>query len=107
MNDLKIPVGISDFTKIRENGYYYIDKTELICSLLEPEPAEVTLITRPRRFGKTLGMSMLASFLDIRKDSGSLFEGLEIMEHEELCEKRMYQNPVLILSFKDVDGNSY
>ena len=53
MNDLKIPVGISDFTKIRENGYYYIDKTELICSLLEPEPAEVTLITRPRRFGKT------------------------------------------------------
>ena len=80
MNDLKIPVGISDFTKIRENGYYYIDKTELICSLLEPEPAEVTLITRPRRFGKTLGMSMLASFLDIRKDSGSLFEGLEILE---------------------------
>ncbi|MFQ9393927.1 MAG: AAA family ATPase [Lachnospiraceae bacterium] len=52
MNDLKIPVGISDFTKIRENGYYYIDKTELICSLLEPEPAEVTLITRPRRFRK-------------------------------------------------------
>ena len=67
MNNLKFPVGISDFTKIRENGYYYIDKTELICSLLEPEPAEVTLITRPRRFGKTLGMSMLASFLDIRK----------------------------------------
>ena len=82
MNNLKIPVGISDFTKIRENGYYYIDKTELICSLLEPEPAEVMLITRPRRFGKTLGMSMLASFLDIRKDSGSLFEGLEILEHE-------------------------
>ena len=59
MNNLKIPVGISDFTKIRENGYYYIDKTELICSLLEPEPAEVTLITRPRRFGKTLGMSTM------------------------------------------------
>ena len=107
MNDLKIPVGISDFTKIRENGYYYIDKTELICSLLEPEPAEVTLITRPRRFGKTLGMSMLASFLDIRKDSGSLFEGLEILEHEELCEKWMNQYPVLFLSFKDVDGTSF
>lgn len=107
MNDLKIPVGISDFTKIRENGYYYIDKTELICSLLEPEPAEVTLITRPRRFGKTLGMSMLASFLDIRKDSGSLFEGLEILEHEELCEKWMNQYPVLFLSFKDVEGTSF
>ena len=107
MNNLKIPVGISDFTKIRENGYYYIDKTELICSLLEPEPAEVTLITRPRRFGKTLGMSMLASFLDIRKDSGSLFEGLEILEHEELCEKWMNQYPVLFLSFKDVDGTSF
>ena len=107
MNDLKIPVGISDFTKIRENGYYYIDKTELICSLLEPEPAEVTLITRPRRVGKTLGMSMLASFLDIRKDSGSLFEGLEILEHEELCEKWMNQYPVLFLSFKDVDGTSF
>ena len=107
MNDLKIPVGISDFTKIRENGYYYIDKTELICSLLEPEPAEVTLITRPRRFGKTLGMSMLASFLDIRKDSRSLFEGLEILEHEELCEKWMNQYPVLFLSFKDVDGTSF
>ena len=107
MNDLKIPVGISDFTKIRENGYYYIDKTELICGLLEPEPAEVTLITRPRRFGKTLGMSMLASFLDIRKDSGSLFEGLEILEHEELCEKWMNQYPVLLLSFKDVDGTSF
>ena len=107
MNDLKIPVGISDFTKIRENGYYYIDKTELICSLLEPEPAEVTLITRPKRFGKTLGMSMLASFLDIRKDSGSLFEGLEILENEELCEKWLNQYPVLFLSFKDVDGTSF
>ena len=107
MNDLKIPVGISDFTKIRENGYYYIDKTGLILSLLEPEPAEVTLITRPRRFGKTLGMSMLASFLDIRKDSGSLFEGLEILENEELCEKWMNQYPVLFLSFKDVDGTSF
>ena len=107
MNDLKIPVGISDFTKIRENDYYYIDKTGLILSLLEPEPAEVTLITRPRRFGKTLGMSMLASFLDIRKDSGSLFEGLEILEHEELCEKWMNQYPVLLLSFKDVDGTSF
>lgn len=107
MNNLKIPVEISDFTKIRENGYYYIDKTELICSLLEPEPAEVMLITRPRRFGKTLGMSMLASFLDIRKASRSLFEGLEILEHEELCEKWMNQYPVLFLSFKDVDGTSF
>lgn len=63
MIKLNIPVGISDFKKIRENGYYYVDKTGLIFELVKEEPAEVTLITRPRRFGKTLGMSMLAHFL--------------------------------------------
>lgn len=73
---LNIPVGISDFEKIRKNQYYYIDKTGLINSLLQNEPAEVTLITRPRRFGKTLAMSMVASFLDIRKKNQKLFEGL-------------------------------
>ena len=71
-----IPVGVSDFTKIRENGYYYIDKTELISELLKSTATEVTLITRPRRFGKTMAMSMLADFFDIRKDSRELFAWL-------------------------------
>ena len=75
MKALNIPVGISNFEKIRNNGFYYVDKTGLIEELLKTE-AEVTLITRPRRFGKTLGMSMLESFFDIRKNSRKLFEGL-------------------------------
>ena len=74
MARLGIPVGISDFEKIRKNGYYYVDKSGLIAELLEEKSTEVTLITRPRRFGKTLGMSMLANFFDIRKDSRALFE---------------------------------
>lgn len=68
MARLGIPVGISDFEKIRKNGYYYVDKSGLIAELLEEKSTEVTLITRPRRFGKTLGMSMLANFFDIRKE---------------------------------------
>ena len=67
MARLGIPVGISDFEKIRKNGYYYVDKSGLIAELLEEKSTEVALITRPRRFGKTLGMSMLANFFDIRK----------------------------------------
>ena len=78
LKQLKIPVGVSDFRKIRENGYYYMDKSGLIEELLKTDATEVTLITRPRRFGKTLGMSMLDNFLDIRKDSRYLFSGLKI-----------------------------
>ena len=78
MNNVKLPVGISDFHKLRQNEYYYVDKTNLIKELLESRIAEVTLITRPRRFGKTIGMSMLAYFFDIRKDSRKLFEDLKI-----------------------------
>ena len=106
MNDLKIPVGISDFAKIRNYGYYYVDKTGLISELLE-DIAEVTLITRPRRFGKTMGMSMLANFFDIRKDSKAMFEGLEISKNESLCSEWMNQWPVLFLTFKDVDGLTF
>ena len=69
--------------------------------------AEVTLLTRPRRFGKTLGMSMLANFFDITKDNRALFEGLEIMKDTELCQHWMNQYLVLFLSFKDVDGTSF
>ena len=104
MQELKIPVGVSDFEKIREENYYYIDKTGLIVELLKDRPAEVTLITRPRRFGKTLGMSMLGSFFDIRKDNQVLFEGLRIYEDTELCQSWMNQYPTLFLSFKRVDG---
>ena len=107
MNDLKIPVGISDFAKIQNYGYYYVDKTGLIADLLEKETAEVTLITRPRRFGKTMGMSMLANFFDIQKDSKALFEGLEISQNTALCETWQNQWPVLFLSFKDIDGNCF
>ena len=66
MESLNIPVGVSDFSEIRQNNYYYIDKTGLIIRLLNTSATKVTLITRPRRFGKTLGMSMLAAFFDIR-----------------------------------------
>ena len=104
MTDLKIPVGISDFAKIRKYNYYYVDKTGLIEDLLEKETAEVTLITRPRRFGKTMGMSMLANFFDIRRDSQAMFVGLEIAQNTALCREWMNQWPVLFLSFKRVDG---
>ena len=107
MNDLKVPVGISDFAKIRKYDYYYVDKTGLIADLLEKETAEVTLITRPRRFGKTMGMSMLANFFDIRKDSQAMFEGLEISKNTALCSEWMNQWPVLFLTFKDVDGLTF
>ena len=89
MKNLNIPVGISDFEKIRREGFYYIDKTGLVKELLNPKPAEVTLITRPRRFGKTLAMSMLENFFDIKKNSRDLFAGLEISASEELCSRWM------------------
>ena len=100
-------MGISDFEKIRENGYYYVDKSGLISELLERETAEVTLITRPRRFGKTLGMSMLANFFDIRKDSSGLFDGLEITKNKTLCERWMNQCPTILFSLKDIDGLTF
>ena len=99
MKNLNIPVGISDFEQIRRNGYYYIDKSKMITEILKTESTAVTLITRPRRFGKTLGMSMLSNFFDIRKDSKSLFEGLEISKDTVLCDKWMNQYPTMFLSF--------
>ena len=107
MKKLNIPVGISDFAKIRDRKYYYVDKTNLIAELLEEETAEVTLITRPRRFGKTMAMSMLSHFFDIRKDSKAMFQGLKIAENTELCDEWMNQWPVLFLSFKDVNGLTF
>ena len=104
MRKLNIQVGISDFVKLRQDNCYYIDKSGLIVDLLQRSAAEVTLITRPRRFGKTLSMSMLASFFDIRRDSCELFADLEIARHEELCKAWMNQWPVIFLSLRRVDG---
>lgn len=107
MKKMNIPVGVSDFAEIRANGYYYVDKTGLLREILNSEAIKVTLLTRPRRFGKTLGMSMLANFFDICKKSEGLFANLEISRYPELCEKWMNQYPVLFLSFKDVDGSTF
>ena len=84
MNNVKLPVGISDFHKLRQNEYYYVDKTNLIKELLESRIAEVTLITRPRRFGKTLTMSMTEQFFSMEYEGRSdLFEELEIWNDEK------------------------
>ena len=107
MKNLNIPVGVSDFAEIRKNGYYYIDKSGLIGDILGTTGTKVTLITRPRRFGKTLGMSMLENFFDVRKDSKALFEGLEIAQRQDLCNEWMNQWPVVFLSLKNVDGLSF
>ena len=107
MSNMNIPVGISDFRRTIEEDYYYIDKSGLISTLLENTPAQVTLITRPRRFGKTLGMSMLANFFDISQDSRQLFKGLEISGNQALCADWMNQYPTIFLSFKDIGGTSF
>ena len=104
MDGIKIPVGRSGFADIRKNGYYYIDKSGLIRDILKTDGRQVTLITRPRLFGKTLGMSMLAEFFDIRKDSKELFSGFSISKDNQLCKSWMNQYPTLFLSLKSVDG---
>ena len=104
---LNIPKGRSDFETIRREGFYYVDKTGLIGEILKSSGTQVTLITRPRRFGKTLGMSTLECFLDIRKDSKSLFEGLGISKQKEICKEWMNQWPVMSLSLKAVEGNDF
>ena len=99
---LKLPVGIENFEEIRKLGFYYIDKTRLIEQLLQGW-GKVTLFTRPRRFGKTLNMSMLKSFFEIGMDK-SLFDGLYISGNKVLCDEHMGKYPVIFLSFKGVDG---
>ena len=107
MTRLNIPVGISDFSEMRQNNYYYIDKSALISELLETAATKVTLITRPRRFGKTLAMSMLSSFFDITRNSRALFDGLEVSGDAELCRLWMNQYPTVFLTFKNVDGLTF
>lgn len=105
MEILKLPVGIENFEDIRRSGFYYIDKTMFIEQFLNTW-SEVTLFTRPRRFGKTLGMSMLRSFFEIGTDK-SLFDGLYISQNKALCDEHMGKYPVIFISLKDVEGLSY
>lgn len=102
---VKLPIGIENFEKIRTEGFYYIDKTGLIAELLHGW-GEVNLFTRPRRFGKSLNMSMLKYFFEIGRDR-SLFDGLQIAEEKELCEQYMGKFPVISISLKAVSGMSF
>ncbi len=105
MNNVKLPVGIDQFDKLIKSGFYYVDKTRLIEQLLQ-NWGEVNLFTRPRRFGKTLNMSMLKSFFEIGTDK-TLFDQLYIAANKELCEEHMGQYPVIFLSLKGVDGLNF
>ena len=103
----RVGVGESNFADLRKSDKYYVDKTAIVYELVEETENKVTLFTRPRRFGKTLMMSMMSNFFSIRKDSKELFEGLNITEHKEFCEKWMNQYPVLFLSFKDIEAEFF
>lgn len=105
MERQKLPVGIENFAEIRTEGFYYVDKTGLIRDLLA-DWAKVNLFTRPRRFGKTLNMSMLKSFFEIGTDK-TLFDGLAISKETALCETYMGKFPVVFISLKDVDGLTF
>ena len=101
----KLPIGIDGFEKIRMNDFYYADKTLFIKELLQ-NWGEVNLFTRPRRFGKTLNMSMLKCFFEIGSDT-SCFDGLKIMQEKALCKEYMEKFPVISISLKSVDGLKY
>ncbi|MCL2063784.1 MAG: ATP-binding protein [Candidatus Cloacimonetes bacterium] len=102
----QILTGAESFEKIIEGEYFYIDKTLFIKELLENK-GDVTLITRPRRFGKTMNLSMLKSFFDIKKDSKTFFEGLKIMEHNVIIEKHLNQYPVIFLTLKNIKNKNF
>ena len=103
----KVGVGKSDFEDLRESGNYYVDKTKLIYELINDTDNKVTLFTRPRRFGKTLMMSMIENFFSIRKNSENIFKGLAITEHSDFCKEWMNQYPVLFVSFKDAEADTF
>ena len=105
MTAQKLPVGIDSFEKLRREGFYYVDKTGLIVDLMQ-NWGEVNLFTRPRRFGKTLNMSMLKSFFEIGGDT-SIFEGLRVSQEKELCEAHKGKYPVVFVSLKGVDGLTF
>lgn len=104
----KILLGTDIFDKLIENDGYYVDKTELLYELVEETTNEVTLFTRPRRFGKSLTISMMESFFDIQRAESNVFDGLSIQEnHPDFCAKWMHQFPVLLISMKDVEGRNF
>lgn len=105
MDTKKLPIGIENFEKLRKEEFYYIDKTGMIKELLSSR-SEVNLFTRPRRFGKSLNMSMLKNFFEFGSDK-RIFEGLEISREKELCEKYMGKFPVISLSLKGVNAGCY
>ncbi len=107
MNGVNLPLGKSDFVTIRQKKLFYVDKTRLIEDICLDEGTDVFLFTRPRRFGKTLAMSMLSSFFDISKESRALFEGLYISNNKEVCDRWMNKYPTIFISFKDVDGLNF
>ena len=107
MSALNILIGGESFREIRELNCCYVDKTDLLEELLTAIPPKVSLITRPRRFGKTLTMSMLREFFDIQKDSKDIFSGLKIFHNRELCDEWMNKHPVVFLSLKYVEGQSF
>ena len=100
-----LPIGIENFTKIRKDDFYYVDKTGLIEMLLN-NWGEVNLFTRPRRFGKSLNMSMLRHFFEIGTDT-SLFDGLAVSTNQELCQEFMGKYPVVAISMKGVDADNF
>ena len=104
---IRIAVGDESFEEIRKAGLYYVDKTEMLYDLVGRTNNKVTLFTRPRRFGKTLNMSMMESFFDISRDSRALFEGLNVTAHENFCSEWMNRYPVLSISFKGVEDLDY
>ena len=105
VNKKKLPVGIESFEKIRTQDFYYVDKTVMIRDLIQ-RWGEVNLFTRPRRFGKSLNMSMLKAFFEIGGNR-ALFDGLKISEEKEICEEYMGKFPVISISLKDVEGSDY
>lgn len=104
MAGIKVAVGEEYFEELRKNGCYYVDKTEMIYQIAAGGEARVTLFTRPRRFGKTLTMTMLRSFFDLARESKDVFNGLAVSEHKDFCREWQNQYPVLFISFKDVEG---
>ena len=101
----KLPIGMENFVEIRRNNFYYVDKTRLIEQLVE-KWSEVSLFTRPRRFGKTLNMSMLRAFFEVGAEA-NLFDGLYISKNKEVCKQYLGKFPVVSISLKGVNGNTF
>ncbi len=107
MHPVKISIGNNNFREIRENNFYYVDKTLFLEELLSDAPQRTLLITRPRRFGKTMMMSTLFEFFDINKNSNNIFNGLSISKNFDICNKWMNKYPTVYITLRDLDCNSF